>query len=54
MLKIRKTDFLSLENDVNGPSKSNKQKNEEKLLFFVDVSKVTGENSRFWSRFQIR
>ncbi len=40
-------DFLSLENDVNVPSKSNKQ---QKLfltnLFFVGLLKVNGENSR--------
>jgi hypothetical protein len=38
-------DILCLKNDVNAPLKSNKQKNFEKL-FFVDVLKVTDENSR--------
>ncbi len=50
--KVRKTlistvlrliyDFLSLTNEINVPSNSNKQK-----LFFVDVLKVTDKNSRF-------
>ncbi len=35
-------DFLSLKNEVNVPSKSNKQKKN-----FVDVLNVTDENSRF-------
>ncbi len=35
-------DFLTLEIDVNVPSKSNKKKNN----FFVGVLKVTDENSR--------
>ncbi len=40
-------DFLSLKNDVNVPSKSNKQKNFFKLVF-VGVLKVNNENS--WIR----
>ncbi len=40
-------DFLSLKNDVNVPTKSNKPKNlEKKLFFFVDVLKVIDENNR--------
>jgi hypothetical protein len=35
-----------LKNDVNVTSKSNKQKTWRKKLFFVDVLKVTDENSR--------
>jgi hypothetical protein len=37
-------DFSSMKNDVNVPSKSNKQNLEK--TFFVDVLKVTDENSR--------
>jgi hypothetical protein len=40
--------MLSLKNDVNEPSKSNKQKTEEKKLFFVGVLKGTYEKS--WIR----
>jgi hypothetical protein len=40
-------DFLSLKNDVNVPSKSNKQKN------FVGLLKVNGENSRIRIRIRI-
>ncbi len=40
-------DFFSLKNDVNVPSKSNKQ-------FFVDIMKVTDENSRIRIRIRIR
>jgi hypothetical protein len=36
--------FLSLKNDVNVPSKSNKHENLEKFIFYV--LKVTDENSR--------
>jgi hypothetical protein len=43
-------DFYSLKNDVNEPSKSNKQ-NKQKL-FFVGVLKVTYEKS--WIRIRIR
>ncbi len=39
-------DLLTLENDVNVPSKSNKQKNIFKNLCFVAVLKVNDENSR--------
>ncbi len=39
-------DFLSLKNDVNVPSKSNKQENFIKNLFFVGILKVNDENSR--------
>jgi hypothetical protein len=35
-------DFLNLKNDINVPSKSNKQKK----IIFVDVLKVTDKNSR--------
>jgi hypothetical protein len=42
-------DFLSLKNDVNVPSKSNKQNN-----FFVGVLKVNDENSRIRIRIRIR
>ncbi len=49
---VRKTliptifDFLSLKNDVNVPSKSNKQKIKTKNLFFVGILKANDENSR--------
>ncbi len=51
-------DFLSKKNDVNGPSKSNKQKNLE-LKFLVGVLKVKDENSKIririhWSKARIR
>jgi hypothetical protein len=39
-----------LKNDVNVPSKSNKQKNFLKILVFVGVLKVNDENSRIWIR----
>jgi hypothetical protein len=39
-------DFLSLKNDVNVPSKSNKQKTFFFNWFFVGVLKVKDENSR--------
>jgi hypothetical protein len=39
--------LLSLKNDENVPSKSNKQKNFFLNLFFVGVLKVNDENSRF-------
>jgi hypothetical protein len=39
-------DFLSLKNDVNVPTKSNKQKNFLKKLFFVGILKENDENSR--------
>ena len=42
-------DILSLKNDVNVPSKSNKQKNFFLNLFFVGVLKVNDENSRIGS-----
>jgi hypothetical protein len=45
--------FLSLKNDVNVPSKSNKQKTLAQKIFFVAVLKVKDENSRIrihWSR----
>jgi hypothetical protein len=38
-------DFLSFKNEVNEPSKSNKQENLEKIVF-VGVLKVNDENSR--------
>jgi hypothetical protein len=38
--------ILSLENNVNVTSKSNKQKNLGKKIVFVDVLKVSDENSR--------
>jgi hypothetical protein len=43
-------DFLSLKNDVNVASKSNKQKTLRKKLFIVAILKVTDENSRIQSR----
>jgi hypothetical protein len=46
--------FLSLKNDVNVPSKSNKQKNFEQNSFFVDVLTVNDENRRIRIRIQIR
>ncbi len=46
-------DFLSLKNDVNVPSKSNKQKKLEEKKFFVGVLKVNDENSRIWIRMRI-
>jgi hypothetical protein len=45
-------DFLSLKNDVNVPSKSNKQKNLFFILVSVGVLKVKGDNSRI--RIRIR
>ncbi len=39
-------DFLSLENNVSVPSKSNKQKFSFENLFFVDILKVNDKNSR--------
>jgi hypothetical protein len=39
-------DFLSFKNDVNVPSKSNKQKNLLQKLVFFDILKVHDENSR--------
>jgi hypothetical protein len=39
-------DFLSLKNDVNVPSKSNKQKNCVKNLFIAGMLKANDENSR--------
>ncbi len=41
------------ENDVNVPSKSNKQKNLERNKFFVGVLAVKDENSRTWGRIRI-
>jgi hypothetical protein len=41
-------DFLSLKNDVNLPSKSNKQKKSVKILVFAGILKVNDENSRIW------
>jgi hypothetical protein len=35
-----------VKNDVNVPSKSNKQKKDRKKLFFVGVVKVTDEKRR--------
>ncbi len=46
-------DFLSLKNDVNVDSKSNKPKNWENF-FLVAILKVTDENSRIGSRIRIR
>ncbi len=46
-------DFLSLKNHVKEPSKTNKQKNFEKTKFFVDILKVTEENSRIRIRTRI-
>ncbi len=47
-------DFLSLKNDVNLPSKGNKQnKLRKKNIFFADVLKATDENSRIRIRIQI-
>ncbi len=45
-------DFLPLKNDVNGASKSNRQKHFEKTNFLVAILKVTDENSRIRSRSQ--
>jgi hypothetical protein len=39
-------DFLSLKNDVNGHSKSNKQKTLKKYIIFVAMLKVSDKNSR--------
>jgi hypothetical protein len=39
-------DFLSLKNDVNVPSKSNKQKKLCSKLVFAGILKVNDENSR--------
>jgi hypothetical protein len=47
-------DFLSLKNDINLPSKSNKQKNYFFQIFFVGVLKVNDENSRIQIRIRIR
>jgi hypothetical protein len=44
-------DFLSVKNDVNVPSKSNKQKNLEKKIVFVGVLKTNDENSRILIHF---
>ncbi len=42
-------DFLSLKNDENVASKSNKQKKLcTKNLFFAGILKVNDENSRIW------
>jgi hypothetical protein len=48
--------FLSLNNDVNVPSKSIKQKYREKKkgIFFVGLLKVTEEKNRIRSRIPIR
>ncbi len=46
-------DFLSLKDDVNVPSKSNKQNNLGKKLFFVGILKVTDEKSRSQSWIRI-
>jgi hypothetical protein len=46
--------FLSLKNDVNVPSKSNRQKKLDKKLFLITILKVTEENSRIRSRGRIR
>jgi hypothetical protein len=46
-------DFLSLKNDVNVPSKSNKQKNFFNS-FFAGVLKVNNEKSRIRIQIQIR
>ncbi len=46
-------DFLSLKNDVNIPSKSNKQKNFFLNLFCVGNLMVNGENSRIRIRIRI-
>ncbi len=45
-------DFLSLKNDVNVPSKSNKHKNSEKKIY-VDILKITDENGRIRIRIRI-
>ncbi len=45
-------DFLSMKNDENVPSKSNKQKNFF-LLVFVGVLQVNDENSRIRIRVRI-
>jgi hypothetical protein len=50
-LRIFLYDFLSLKNNVNLASKSNKQKNN---YFLVAILKVTDENSRNRSRIRIR
>jgi hypothetical protein len=39
-------DFLSLKNDVNAPSKTNKEKNLDKKVIFVGSLKDTYEKSR--------
>jgi hypothetical protein len=46
--------LLSLKNDVNVPSKSNKQKNFFLTSFFVGILKVDDENIRIQIRIQIR
>ncbi len=46
----RPYDFLSLQIDVNVPTKSNKQKNFKKIIIFGGVLKVTDKDSRIRSR----
>ncbi len=46
-------DYLSLKNDVNVPSKSNKQKNCVQKLDFAGILKVNDENSRIRIRIRI-
>ncbi len=46
-------DILSLKNDVNVPSKSNKQKKCKKLVFYWHL-KLNDENSRIRIRIRIR
>ncbi len=41
------SDFLSLKNDANLPSKINKRKNIFKKIFLVGLLKITDEKSRF-------
>jgi hypothetical protein len=47
-------DFLSLNNDVNVASKSNKQKKLCKKISFAGILKVNDENSRIRIRIRIR
>ncbi len=46
-------DFLSFKNDVNVPSKINKQRNFRKKIVFVGLLKVNEENSRIRIRIRI-
>jgi hypothetical protein len=48
------SDFLSLKNDVNVPSKSNKQKKFLKKLVFCWRLEINDENSRIQIQIRIR